>query len=150
MVGFSADNVDKAWAVRQHRQETVDRDEPPEMLYVLDEAALRRHVGRGCVMQHQLERIRESAAAPNVSIQIMPFTRGAHPGMSGNFVLLEFADPNLDDLVHLEGVNQTTIRDDTELIAEYLDKFEKLQELALTQDESNDFLDALIKDFSSN
>jgi transcriptional regulator with XRE-family HTH domain len=149
MVGFGPDDVDKAWAVRRHRQETVDRDDPPEMLYVLDEAALRRHVGRGRVMQHQLERIREAAAEPNVSIQIIPFARGAHPGMSGNFILLEFADPNLD-LIHLEGVNQITIRDDTELIAEYLDKFQRLQELALSQDESADFIDALIKEFSAN
>ncbi len=52
--------------------------------------------------------------------------------------------------MHLEGVNQTTIRDDTELIAEYLDKFAQLQELALSQEESNEFLDSLIKDFPSN
>lgn len=150
MVEFSEEDVDKAWAVRQHRQEAVDREDPPEMLYILDEAALRRHVGRGRVMQHQLERIREAATEPHVSVQIIPFSRGAHPGMSGNFILLEFADPNLDDLVHLEGVNQITIRDDTELIAEYLDRFEKLQELALSQDESGDFLDALIKGVSSD
>jgi len=150
MVGFRHDDIDKAWAVRQHRQEAVDRDDPPEMLFVLDEAALRRHVGRGRVMQHQLERLREAAAEPHISIQIISFTRGAHPGMLGNFILLEFADPNFDDLVHLEGVNQTTIRDDTELIAEYLDKFAQLQELALSQEESNEFLDSLIKDFPSN
>lgn len=150
MFGLSDEDIDKTWAVRQHRQDAVDRDDPPEMLFVLDEAALRRHVGRGRVMQHQFERIREAAAEPHISIQIMPFVRGAHPGMSSDFILLEFADPNLDDLVHLEGINQTTIRDDTELIAEYLDKFAKLQELAFSQDASIEFLDALIKDFSSN
>ena len=57
MVGFDKDDVDKAWAVRQHRQEVVERDDPPLMLYVLDEAALRRNVGRGRVMIRQLERI---------------------------------------------------------------------------------------------
>jgi transcriptional regulator with XRE-family HTH domain len=148
--GFSEKDVDKAWAVRQHRQEAVDRDDPPLMLYVLDEAALRRNVGRGRIMINQLERIKELAAAPHINVQIIPFARGAHPGMAGNFIMLEFADPHLDDLVHLEGVNQITIRDDTELIAEYLDRFEKLQELALSEEESMEFVDMLIRDMSSN
>ncbi|MGH3868823.1 MAG: helix-turn-helix domain-containing protein [Pseudonocardiaceae bacterium] len=143
------DDVDKLWAVRQHRQDAVDRENPPEMRYVLDEGALRRHVGGGHVMRHQLQRLKDFAAEPHISIQVLPFTRGAHPGMAGNFILLEFADPNLDDLVHLENINQITIRDDTELIAQYLDRFVQLEELALSPDESVDFLDVLIEEMPS-
>ncbi|HEY2763030.1 MAG TPA: helix-turn-helix transcriptional regulator [Pseudonocardiaceae bacterium] len=144
--GLGEDDVDKAWTVRQHRQEVHDRENQPDMLFVLDEAALRRNVGRGQVMRHQLEQLKEFAAARHVSLQILPFTLGAHPGMGGNFVVLEFADPNLDDLVHLESINQITIRDDTELIARYLDRFGQLQELALSPDESSEFLDRLISE----
>lgn len=122
MAGFSPDDVDKLWAVHQYRQDAVDRENPPETLYVLDEAALRRHVGREHVMRRQLERLKDFEAEAHISIQILPFTHGAHPGMAGNFILLEFADPNLDDLVHLESINQITIRDDIELIAGYLDR----------------------------
>lgn len=149
MVGFGPAEVDKAWAVRQHRQEVLDRDSPPELLFVLDEAALRRHVGRGHVMRRQLEQLKDFAAEPHISIEIIPFAHGAHPGMAGNFILLEFADPNLDDLVHLESINQITIRDDTELIAGYLDRFGQLDELALSAEKSVDFLDVLIRDMSS-
>ena len=149
MVGLGADRVDKAWAVRQHRQEAVDRKNPPEMLFVQDEAALRRHVGRGRVMLKQLNQMRVLATEPNITIQIIPFNRGAHPGMAGNFILLEFGDPSLDDLVHREDANQVTIRDDTELIAQYGDTFDKLQEMALSPEESIDFLDVLIRDMAS-
>ena len=148
VAGLGLDSVERLWTVRRHRQEAIDRENPPEMLYVLDEAALRRHVGRGQVMQHQLEQLRDSTERPNVSIQIIPFTRGAHPGMAGNFIMLEFADPTLDDLVHLESINQITIRDDTDLIAGYLDRFDRLQELALSPKESVDFLDMLIRDMT--
>lgn len=140
------ETVDKLWAVRQHRQEVLERDNPPEMLYVLDEAALRRHVGGAQVMRRQLERIKEFAAEEHITIQIIPFIRGAHPGMAGNFILLEFADPNLDDLLHLESINQITIRDDTDMIARYLDRFIQLEELALSPEESVQFLDVLISD----
>jgi transcriptional regulator with XRE-family HTH domain len=141
--------ADKGWTVLQHRQDLVDRESPPEMRYVLDEAALRRHVGRGHAMRRQLERIKELAAEPHVSIQVMPFHRGAHPGMAGSFILLEFADPNLADLVHLESIDSITIRDDTELIGRYLDRFAELERLALSEDESVDFLDVLIGEMSS-
>lgn len=150
VAGFGPDDVDKAWTVRRHRQDAVDRERPPEMLFVLDEAALRRHVGRGPVMRHQLERLKEYAAEPHINIQIMPFSRGAHPGMAGSFVLLEFTDPNLDDLLHLEGINSTTTRDDTDQIAHYLDRFAQLQELALPEDETVDFLDVLIEEMPSS
>lgn len=149
MAGFGQDAVDKAWEVRQHRQELVDRENPPDFLCVIDEAALRRRVGRGQVMRRQLERLREAAAEPYITIQIMPFAHGAHPGMAGNFILLEFADPSLVDMVHLESVNQITVRDDTELIAQYLDRFDQLQDLAFSPEDSVAFLEKLISDMSS-
>jgi len=148
--GFGPEAVDKAWAVRQHRQEVHERENPPDMLFVVDEASLRRHVGRGHVMSHQLERLKEFAAEPHISLQLLPFARGAHPGMAGNFILLEFADPTLDDLVHLESINEITIREDTELIARYLDRFSQLQELALPLDESDALLDQLISEMPSS
>ncbi|MDQ3762413.1 MAG: helix-turn-helix domain-containing protein [Actinomycetota bacterium] len=148
VAGFGSEEVEKAWTVRQHRQEVHDRERPPEMLFVLDEAALRRHVGGANVMRHQLERLKNFAAEPHISVQILPFTHGAHPGMAGNFILLEFADPNLDNLVHLESVNQITVRDDIELIAGYTDRFVRLQGLALSPEDSIDFLDVLINDMS--
>jgi transcriptional regulator with XRE-family HTH domain len=144
---LSPETADRFWAVRQHRQEVLDRDNPPEIRFILDESALRRPIGGTAVMRRQLERIRDITAEPHVTIQIMPFTRGAHPGLFGTFILLEFADPNLDDLVHLESINQATVRDDAELIARYLDMFSELEKLALSPPESVNFLDMLISIF---
>jgi transcriptional regulator with XRE-family HTH domain len=144
-----AEEADRGWAIRQHRQEVHEREVPPEMLFVLDEAALRRHVGRGYAMRRQLQRLKEYAPEPHISIQIMPFTRGAHPGLAGSFMLLEFTDANLADLLHLEGLNSTTLREDTDQIARYLDRFAQLQEMALSRDESVDFLDVLISEMPS-
>jgi transcriptional regulator with XRE-family HTH domain len=145
------EDTDRGWAIRQHRQEVHERDTPPEMLFVLDEASLRRHVGGGLAMRKQLQRLKEYAAEPHISIQIIPFTRGAHLGMQGSFMLLEFTDPTLADLLHLEGTNlSATIREDTDQIARYLDRFAQLQKLALSPDESVDFLDVLIEEMPSS
>lgn len=149
-VGWDRETVDKAWSVRQHRQELHDREDPPDMLFVVDEAAIRRQVGKGLIMRHQLERLREFASQPHVSLQILPFARGAHPGMLGNFILLEFADPTLDDMVHLESINEITVRDDTQLIARYLDRFLQLEELALSPEESLVMLEKVTEEMAAH
>jgi transcriptional regulator with XRE-family HTH domain len=139
--------VDRRWAVRQHRQELHEREDPPEMRFIIDEAALARRVGRSAspkLMQHQIERLREYADEPHVVLQVMPFYAGAHPGMAGSFVLLEFDDPNLDDLVHLESVDSVTIKDDSDAIARYGDRYQKLEDLALSEEDSKTFLEEYI------
>jgi transcriptional regulator with XRE-family HTH domain len=143
--GVASDGIDRQWTARQHRQELHDREDPPEMRFVIDEATIARRVGRnGKVMLRQIERLREFADAPHVALQVLPFSVGAHPGMAGSFVLLEFDDPNLDDLAHLESVDSVTIKDDSELIAHYGDRYQKLEDLALSQEESKTFLDEYI------
>jgi transcriptional regulator with XRE-family HTH domain len=147
--GLGPDDVDKAWAVRQHRQDVHDRDDPPDMLFVVDEAVIRRKIGHGQVMRKQLERLKEQAAAEHISLRVVPFIRGAHPGMLGNFIMLEFADPNLDDLVHLESIDQITIRDDPDLIGRYLDRFDQLESLALSPEDSIALIDDAISQMAS-
>ncbi|HKR52534.1 MAG TPA: helix-turn-helix transcriptional regulator [Pseudonocardiaceae bacterium] len=139
------DAADKGWAVREHRQQVHEWGRPPEMLFVLDEAALRRPVGRAHTMLKQLARLKEFAAKPHISIQIMPFARGAHPGLEGSFILLEFADPNLPNLLYRDG---TVIRDNQ--IERYTERFVRLQEMALSLDESVEFLNVLIEEMTSS
>jgi transcriptional regulator with XRE-family HTH domain len=147
---FDSEMADRLWKLREHRQRVHDKDDPPKMEFVLDEGALRRHIGGRHVMRRQLERLREFAEEPHIRMQILPFSHGAHPGLFGNFILLEFDDPDLDDLVHLEFINSITIQDDIDLISRYVDRFHKLQKLALSPNESINFLDALIREMSSN
>lgn len=141
--------VDRLWQIRLHRQEIHERDNPPEMQFVLDESALRRKVGRENTMLHQLERIKDYAYARHVAIRILPFSVGAHPGMEGDFIVLEFAEPDLAPLVHLEHMDEITIRDDAELTVTYLDMFEHIQKKALPAGDSMKYLDVLIAEMSA-
>lgn len=142
--GVSDQDADKLWSVRQHRQELHDREDPPEMRFVIDESAVRRTIGPdGATMRKQVERLLEFAALDHVTIQILPFSAGATPGMGGSFVLLEFSEPDLDDLVHLESVDEITIRDDATRLGEYTDRFEKIEKAALTPKDSVRFLEEL-------
>ena len=142
------EEVDRVWAVRQHRQELHDREDPPTMLFILDEAALRRRVGRGAVMRHQLERLIAAADEKHITLQVLPFASGAHPGILGNFIMLEFDDPGLGDIIHVESMNEITVRDDTQIISLYLEKFYKLEELSLPPEESKEMLAEISKEMA--
>jgi transcriptional regulator with XRE-family HTH domain len=89
--------------LRTRRQNVLDREDEPLVLWaVLDEAALRRPVGGPEVMRRQVEFLIGQAARPNVTIQILPYSVGAHAAEGGAFTMLRYAEPDLADVVYQE------------------------------------------------
>jgi transcriptional regulator with XRE-family HTH domain len=78
---------------RLTRQQLLLKGPPPAFWCVMDESALRRVVGGPEVMRDQLSRMAELAALPNVTVQVVPFSLGAYPGLKNAFTLLQFAHP---------------------------------------------------------
>ncbi|MFE1943119.1 DUF5753 domain-containing protein [Streptomyces massasporeus] len=73
---------------RQHR--IHDRDLPLRLKIILDESALRRLVGSPDIMRNQLEHLNTLGTQPHITVQVLPHTAGAHPGLSGPFCILRF------------------------------------------------------------
>jgi hypothetical protein len=68
---------------RMSRQQILHRDFPPRLWAVLGEATLRQRMGGAAVMDAQLERLLVVGNMPHISLQVLPFTAGAHPGIEG-------------------------------------------------------------------
>jgi transcriptional regulator with XRE-family HTH domain len=101
---LGADAVDQFVQTRQERYRQVLRSaNAPSYWAILDEAALVRQVGGPAVMREQVEHLLACAADQVVTLQIVPFEAGAHAGMEGSFVILEFDSSPLPDVVYLEG-----------------------------------------------
>ncbi|HEY1703001.1 MAG TPA: helix-turn-helix transcriptional regulator [Trebonia sp.] len=124
----------------QRQSELVGRTNPPRQYYVLDESVIRRHVGISqdpAIMPAQLRYLADTAEGEDrVTIRIIPFRAGAHPGLDGPFTLLEFDAPMADILYLDNGRNRNLITGSDPRIAEYADDFEALLESALTTEES--------------
>lgn len=146
--GWGPEEADKLWTVLQNRQDALCRENPAKLRFTLDEAALARIVGRHRVMRHQLERLRDLSAEPHIRIQIIPFAYGAYPSIAESFVMLDFADPNLDDMAFLETTDQKTMLDNDDSIARYRDRFTLLTQIASTPIDSASFLDRQISTVS--
>jgi len=136
--------VDQLWAARQERQELLDRVDPPEMFFILDEAAVHRPIGGEGVMRHQRARLLELAGRPRITIQVVRFEVGAHPGLRGPFVYLEFPGADDPDVLYLEGQRGDYVfRDEEDVTGEYLETFFNLEKIASSPNDLEKVLSSL-------
>jgi transcriptional regulator with XRE-family HTH domain len=145
--GAPAERVKTLVDIRMRRQDLLDRDDPPLFFFILDEAAVRRLIGGKAVMRRQIRKLMEMAAKPNVTVEIVPFSAGAHPGLKGPFVVIEFPDPNDNDVLYVEsGPRRELVSRDLAEEEEWLpyrEEFEQLRELSLGSDGSVAYLGKL-------
>ncbi|WP_345963507.1 helix-turn-helix transcriptional regulator [Streptomyces sp. BRB040] len=127
-------NVDEMVAARLERQRILQRDRPPVLWVVLDEATLLREIGGPEVMRDQLAHLLGFAAAPWVRIQVLPLAAGQHAGMMGTFNLLRF-DTN-PDLFYMDRYDRGHMTADPDVIKERSFGYARLQASALSPEDS--------------
>ncbi|CCB75045.1 DNA-binding protein [Streptantibioticus cattleyicolor NRRL 8057 = DSM 46488] len=135
------EQVDKRVHVRLRRQDRIlDESGPLRLWAVVDEAALRRVVGNHAVMREQLAHLLELGALPNVTVQLLPFAAGAHPGLNGQFTILEFADATDASVVYLEGVTSDLYLEKDTDVHTYSMMYEHLRAQALSAEQTRQFI----------
>jgi len=129
----------------QRQAELSRRSAPPRQYYVLDEAVVRRHVGVNkdpAIMPSQLRQMADRAEHDElVTVQVIPFTAGAHPGQSGPFTLLEFGG-DLPDVLYLDAARRdiSMVLGNDSKVGQYVDNFAALLEVALPAERSIEFI----------
>jgi transcriptional regulator with XRE-family HTH domain len=103
---------------REIRQQLLEAEQPPQMSFIIDESVLNRAIGGPDVMREQLHRLLALNALPHVSIQVLPFALGAHPGLRGPFALLEFPEQQDPDVVYIEHRRGDSIFRDEAVVTE--------------------------------
>jgi transcriptional regulator with XRE-family HTH domain len=134
------ETVERLVELRMTRQSMLCGDDPVTLRVVLDEAAIPRMISERKIMRRQLHHLIEAADMPKVTVQLLPFSAGPHPGMAGPFTILGFADAADQDVVYLESLTGDVYLDQPDQLNRYRAKFEHLQAVALPPDESTAFL----------
>ncbi|UKY51135.1 helix-turn-helix domain-containing protein [Streptomyces inhibens] len=90
------DKVERLVDIRMKRQEILDRAKPPHIWAIIDESVIRRVVGSREVMREQLRHLLRANESSEITLQVLPFAKGAHSAAMGSFVILGGAEPSLD------------------------------------------------------
>ncbi|MFG2588878.1 helix-turn-helix domain-containing protein [Streptomyces sp. NBC_01166] len=142
-------DIEKRVNVRARRQDRVNAPEHPLRLWaVIDESALRRLVGGKQVMIQQLEHLIEQSQLPHVTVQVLPFDMGAHPGINGQYAILEFPDAADSSVVYIEGVTSDLYLEKANDVQRYSVMYEHLRAQALNVDQTRQFIGDIAKSYT--
>jgi hypothetical protein len=128
--------IQRRVSARAARQELLTDDTPPQYWAVIDEAVLHRMVGGPDVMAEQLDRLAKVAELPHVTIQVVPFGAGAHPGMEGPFLILGFPEQADPDVVYVDSTSSGVYLELPPDVRRYSMMFDHLRAAALKPDDS--------------
>lgn len=145
--GITSDRVEQLAAIRQVRQGILTKADPVEYSVLLDEAVLCRAVGGAALMADQLRHIMKMSELPNITIQVIPFSVGAHTGLDGSFYLLEFVRART--IVHLEQRRSGAFLDAPEDVTPFLHARTTLRQTAMSPAESCDLIAEYAERFES-
>ncbi|MET7888821.1 helix-turn-helix domain-containing protein [Streptomyces avermitilis] len=140
------EDVDRYVALRMQRQELLTRENAPRIWAVMDETALRRPVGGPEVMRAQIDKLLEVTKLAHVTLQVIPFSSGPHPGTYGPFVLFRFAMPELPDMVYSEYLTGALYLDARAEVATHLEVMDRMAAQAATAHRTKEILMDLRKE----
>ncbi|WP_433166954.1 helix-turn-helix domain-containing protein [Kribbella sp. CA-247076] len=141
------DGIERRVQMRMERQAILTRKreagDPLQYWAVVDEAALRREVGSPAILRAQLGKLLEMSERPNVTLQVMPFSKGAYPGMQGSFVRLVFGGTT-PDLIYEERLSGDLFLETEAEVDRYSFVFDHLRARALSPRDSTTLIATLI------
>lgn len=131
----SAERVEEFVEVKRVRQRRLSSEPPLPLSVILDEAVLHRAVGGPAAMARQLDRLIEATNIHQVTIQVIPYSAGAHAAMDSTFTIMEFADP-VPTVVYVEGLVGWIYIERSQEVARYQHVFDLLSDSALSPQDS--------------
>lgn len=136
-------DVEQMAQSREVRSERL-RSGAPLLWAVLGEEALLRTVGSTPVQRGQLERLRELATLPNITIQIMPLSSGAHAALGMSFTILDLGQRRT--VVYIEGLTGADYLVRPQHTQAYNLAFDRLRVASTSDRESLAMIDRLIQE----
>lgn len=136
----SPERAEAEFEVRRRRQQTVlFSADPPRYHVILDEGALRRHIGGAAVMRAQLEHLAE-LSQERVTLGVLPFRIGGHVAMQGAFTVMEFAGDAEAGVLFFESASGLPMQREQDEVDRYRKAFDRLAERALLDAKARAFI----------
>ncbi|MEV0244184.1 helix-turn-helix transcriptional regulator [Streptomyces sp. NPDC050674] len=144
-VPLAQTEIERLVDIRMKRQELLSRPKPLHLWAILDESVVRRVVGSPTVMREQLDRLLEANESPHITLQVLPFSQGAHAAALGSFVMIGGPEPALD-VVYVDIHTGSLFLEKEAELERYRLAFEYLRAQALDMEASSAMIDRARKE----
>ncbi|MFJ8489535.1 DUF5753 domain-containing protein [Streptomyces sp. NPDC094038] len=145
LLAESEEQISERVAVRVKRQRILERKEPPYYWVIIDESALKRPIGGMHCMSAQIRHLLRLSDRPRVTMQVLPFDRGAHPMLGGSLTLHTL--PDGATIAVVESFDSGEPVEVPRRVLELTQRFDMARSLALTDDESIDLIRKYLKEY---
>ena len=136
LMNATDEEIERHVTVRMERQARLKEPDAPQLWVVLNEAVLRRMIGERAIMHEQLAKLAEVASLPNITLQVLPFSAGAHASMDSAFSIVSFDPPSDGEVVYFEHPTCSLYLEAPDEVTRYRLVYEHLRAASLSLDES--------------
>ncbi|WP_156754848.1 helix-turn-helix domain-containing protein [Actinokineospora pegani] len=143
---LSGAELDNLVATRMARHSLLIGHRAPQYVACIHESALRIPVGGPSVMVRQLRRLIDLGERANITIRVVPASSGAHSGLRGPFMILEFAEE--PSLVYIENQDTGLFLEEEADLAGYRLALRNILSEAVAPDATEAALTALIAELT--
>jgi transcriptional regulator with XRE-family HTH domain len=140
------EEMERAVDLRRDRQARLTDSNPLTLDAVISETVLRRPIGSTTVMREQLEHLITMAERTNITLRLLPFAAGQHPGLDGAFSVLEFLDPDDGRIVTVETMTSTLYIEKPRDVGIFRLAFDQLRSTALGPEETAEIISATARE----
>jgi len=144
-VDLTPAQVDALVKVRMNRRKLLEAEDGVKLWAVIDEAAFRRIEETPEILRAQLEHLLVAMAQTNITVQMLPFSAGFHPGLDGSFVIMGSPEPN-PDVVWVENGPNSVYFEGSRDVGRYTEVFDHLRARALGPPETRSRFDEMFKE----
>ncbi|MFG3102876.1 helix-turn-helix domain-containing protein [Streptomyces sp. NPDC048182] len=144
-VPLQAAEIERLVDIRMKRQEILTRPQPLHLWAILDESVIRRVVGSRQAMREQLGRLLEAGESSHITLQVLPFAKGAHAAALGSFVIIGGTEPALD-VVYVDFHTGSLFLEKEQELERYRLAFEYLRAQALDMEATSAMIHRAFKE----
>jgi transcriptional regulator with XRE-family HTH domain len=143
----SEEDLQRRVDLRLRRQSLLEKSDAPTLWVVMEEAVLHRVAGDAEIMRAQIDRLLEVSELDHVSVDVVPFTAGAHVGACAPFTYFRFEEPELPDVVYSEILSASVYLDQRSDVSAHLEAHNRMSLLTSSAD-SKALLNRMRKEYS--
>jgi hypothetical protein len=128
---FTPEDVDRKVEARLKRQEILTGANPATYHAIISEAALHR-LKVTKYANSQYRHLFEMAGKSNITLAVLPFSKGLHPGIAGGFILLDFPPGMSEPVAYYDDVTGGQLIHDSDAVANLSEVYDELTAQAMS------------------